>query len=262
MMGTTRQHRERAASIAARWSAWSVIGRSSSAHDEDEMSAHWVGPLRVGRMMASYGVMCGAAAVLLAMDLSTAWVAPLFDPDEGYYPATAAESVDARIRFSGLPRSVDVMWICTLALWPAAALLAVTAIMVTVAHQQAAVRTLIITGAVMPALIVAGADRLPAEAYPWERVGSAIRDTAMPVYLVGPRAPSLTFSANHRVIRLGESDATAWRLPAQEAWIVSDSEWLSRRLLNEGDRRWQTQGASGGMMLARWHGADPPSGPH
>jgi 4-amino-4-deoxy-L-arabinose transferase-like glycosyltransferase len=35
-----------------------------------------------------------AALVLFVSALSTAAVVPLFDPDEGYYPATAAESVD------------------------------------------------------------------------------------------------------------------------------------------------------------------------
>ena len=82
--------------------------RSSDDLYDDAMSAHSVAHRRVARVMASHGVMCGAAAVLLATALSTAWVAPLFDPDEGYYPATAAESVDAGSgwdpRFNGEPR--------------------------------------------------------------------------------------------------------------------------------------------------------------
>ena len=49
-----------------------------------------------------------AAAVLLCTCVLTAWAVPLFDPDEGYYPATAAESVDAGrswdLRFNGEPR--------------------------------------------------------------------------------------------------------------------------------------------------------------
>lgn len=49
-----------------------------------------------------------AAAVLLCASLLTAWRVPLFDPDEGYYPATAAESIDAGrpwdLQFNGEPR--------------------------------------------------------------------------------------------------------------------------------------------------------------
>jgi 4-amino-4-deoxy-L-arabinose transferase-like glycosyltransferase len=49
-----------------------------------------------------------AAAALLLLSLLTAWALPLFDPDEGYYPATAAESVDAGrpwdLQFNGQPR--------------------------------------------------------------------------------------------------------------------------------------------------------------
>lgn len=49
-----------------------------------------------------------AAAALLLLSLLTAWAVPLFDPDEGYYPATAAESVDAGrpwdLQFNGQPR--------------------------------------------------------------------------------------------------------------------------------------------------------------
>lgn len=49
-----------------------------------------------------------AALGLLLVALATASRLPLFDPDEGYYPATAAESVDAGawwdLRFNGEPR--------------------------------------------------------------------------------------------------------------------------------------------------------------
>src|SRR5262245_47750763 len=49
-----------------------------------------------------------AAALLLVTALSTIGVAPLFDPDEGYYPATAAEDLRSGSawdpRFNGEPR--------------------------------------------------------------------------------------------------------------------------------------------------------------
>jgi 4-amino-4-deoxy-L-arabinose transferase-like glycosyltransferase len=49
-----------------------------------------------------------AAALLVCAASSTASRLPLFDPDEGYYPATAAESVDQGrwwdLRFNGEPR--------------------------------------------------------------------------------------------------------------------------------------------------------------
>ena len=49
-----------------------------------------------------------AAALIFIAALSTASRLPLFDPDEGYYPATAAESVDHGrwwdLRFNGEPR--------------------------------------------------------------------------------------------------------------------------------------------------------------
>lgn len=49
-----------------------------------------------------------AAAALFVSALITASAVPLFDPDEGYYPATAAESIDAGsgwdLHFNGAPR--------------------------------------------------------------------------------------------------------------------------------------------------------------
>jgi 4-amino-4-deoxy-L-arabinose transferase-like glycosyltransferase len=49
-----------------------------------------------------------AAGLLLSLSLLTAPLVPLFDPDEGYCPATAAESIDADRawdpQFNGEPR--------------------------------------------------------------------------------------------------------------------------------------------------------------
>lgn len=57
--------------------------------------------------LAGRGIAIAVLALLLS-SLATIWIAPLFDPDEGYYPATAAESVDAGRawdpRFNGEPR--------------------------------------------------------------------------------------------------------------------------------------------------------------
>jgi len=62
----------------------------------------------IGRQWIASRTVILAAVGLMALALSTAAAVPLFDPDEGYYPATAAESVDSGawwdLHFNGEPR--------------------------------------------------------------------------------------------------------------------------------------------------------------
>ncbi len=63
--------------------------------------------LTIGQWIANRAVVLAALGLVLAA-LGTASAVPLFDPDEGYYPATAAESVDSGawwdLRFNGNAR--------------------------------------------------------------------------------------------------------------------------------------------------------------
>jgi 4-amino-4-deoxy-L-arabinose transferase-like glycosyltransferase len=164
--------------------------------------------------------------------------------------------VGAREILSGLPGSgPDLTTLFGWALWPAAGLLFVTAMALTAARARA-LTTLATAGALLPAMLIVGAQPLLARAYPWEKFGPLIRGAEYPVWMIGPRAPSLTFYSGHTVTRLSESEADRWTLPTRDAWIVADTVWLSRRLVNQPDRRWERRETFGGMTLMLWHGED------
>lgn len=118
---------------------------------------------------------------------------PLFDPDEGYYPATAVESVDSGdywdLRFNGAPR------------WdkPVAG-----------------------TAFVFYSL---SASKLPHYALAFVPP-LAIKGTELPIWMVGPRAPSLTFFASRPVSRVTETELVDLFSQGLEGWIVVDTVWL------------------------------------
>jgi hypothetical protein len=94
-------------------------------------------------------------------------------------PLLVDRVIGAREILSGLPRSMDATWMFARALWPAAVLVAMTAIVVNVARPHVALRMLIMTGALMPTLLIAGAHPLLTQAYPWQRLGSVLRETRL-----------------------------------------------------------------------------------
>jgi len=167
--------------------------------------------------------------------------------------------IAARELLTGLvDRQSDVTWTFAEALWLPACLLAATAVAVSTLRASTAIRVLTAAGAVVPTILVLGAQPLLARAYPWDRFGPAIQHSTVPVWLIGPRAPSLTFYAGRRVVRLSEREADRHAFPASDALIVANTNWLSHRMTMLADAgRLQAIESFGDMTLARWHGQLP-----
>jgi hypothetical protein len=81
-----------------------------------------------------------------------------------------------------------------------------------------------------------------------------IRATTLPVWLIGPRAPSLTFHSGHVIQRFSDAGAAEQALPTTETSIVADTDWL-KCLPNSpaGAQRLERIDTMGGMPLAKWH---------
>jgi 4-amino-4-deoxy-L-arabinose transferase-like glycosyltransferase len=139
------------------------------------------------------------------------------------------------------------------ALWPAAVLLAVSTVALFLIGPGKGWGVIVATGALLPSVLLLSAQPLTAQAYPWDRIGRQIHDSPSPVYLVGPRAPSLTFYVGRPVARLSEAEAearTSW--PNQELWIVASTDWLRPgRLPASWTGRLEIVDKSGSMTLAR-----------
>ena len=171
-------------------------------------------------------------------------------------PVLVGRVVGAREILSGLSGSATgAQWMLARALWPPALLLAITAAVVAAARQPTGLRMLMVAGAAMPLMLLVDARSLLDQAYPWKHFGQLVRDSALPVWFVGPRAPSLTFYAGRPLVRITESDGATWNPPADDGWIVADTEWFSRRLDRDGAAAWQVLANAGGRTLARWQGA-------
>ena len=111
---------------------------------------------------------------------------------------------------------------------------------------------LVATGALLPLVLIISARPILALAYPWSRFGREIHDSALPVCLVGPRAPSLTFYAGRPVLRLSERDAKLGSWPREAGWIVASTDWLrSGDVPPSWAGRLQLVDQSGSMTLAR-----------
>jgi 4-amino-4-deoxy-L-arabinose transferase-like glycosyltransferase len=114
------------------------------------------------------------------------------------------------------------------AVWPAALLLVVSASVTATAGKRRALASIAFAGAVVPTVFVLSAKPLLQLAYPWERFGREIQGTNIPVWLIGPRAPSLTFYSRLPVVRLTDAEADEPKFPATEGWIVARAGWIGR----------------------------------
>ena len=143
-------------------------------------------------------------------------------------------------------------WMFARALWPAAILLAGSVIALLVLRPQRKLRAVVAAGALLPLVLITGAQPVLAEAYPWRRFGGEVRGSDMPVYLVGPRAPSLTFYAGRPVARLSESEAQSQIWTREEGWVVASTDWLqSGHAPPAWAGRLQFVDRAGSMTLAR-----------
>ena len=189
-------------------------------------------------------IVIGASAVILA-------IAPLL----------IDRVVKARDILGGLPRESNHITLFAIALWPAALFLAATAVALAVLPARPW-RTLGVAGVLLPTLLIVSSQPLLARAYPQDRFAALLRQSDLPIWVIGPRMPSLTFYAGRRVSRLSEGDALHAPLPPHDAWIVADSGWLMRRAQSPDDAsRMQIIDSYGSMTLLRWHGAVNPSSP-
>lgn len=115
------------------------------------------------------------------------------------------------------------------AVWPSALLLIIVAAVLPRRGLRARVAILAAAGMAAPLLLVATAQPLLRAVYPWERFGREIRVTTLPVWMIGPRAPSLTFYASRPVIRISEDElATSLALPSECGLWPTPMHFLDR----------------------------------
>ncbi len=115
----------------------------------------------------------------------------------------------------------------SLAVWPTAAATIAGAVALWWVRGTRSLVAIAITGALLVPVLLLGARPLLSLAYPWNRIGLHTASEPGPLWLVGPRAPSLTFYAGRSVTRIAPDEV--FRRPVCEAgaWIVADAEWLA-----------------------------------
>ena len=151
-----------------------------------------------------------------------------------------------------LGRGVEPARLLATAVWPSAIVLALGAVAVWRLHGSARPTSLLVVGTVLPFVLIVSACTLLRTAYPWERFGRQIRETPGPVWMVGPRAPSLTFYAARPVRRLTEAEFAEHVPQISEGWIIADKNWLfSPGSQPIGNSRIEVVDDSGRMALVR-----------
>jgi hypothetical protein len=153
-----------------------------------------------------------------------------------------------------LPPGVDLAVLVRLASWPAAALLLGCALGVALTRAGASIWLVAVAGAIWPGLLIAGASPLLHYAYPWQQLGNDLRPTQGPVWMVGPRTPSLTFFAGRPVIRLGSDEIAQLMSQDRAGWLVADTRWLTALTPQDlNGRRLEPVSQHGTMTLVRVH---------
>jgi 4-amino-4-deoxy-L-arabinose transferase-like glycosyltransferase len=170
----------------------------------------------------------------------------------GAAPFLIDRIVGAREILNALPDASHLTSTFAEAFWPGAVLLAVSSLVLWQAGPARRYAALAATGGLLPLALILGAQPLTTQAYPWGRFGRQVHDDPAPVYLVGPRAPSLTFYAGRPVSRLSESEATLYLWPHRDLWVVASNGWLRPEYVPaEWTGRFQIVDQSGSMTLAR-----------
>lgn len=112
------------------------------------------------------------------------------------------------------------------AVWPCAVLLALGAVAFWRLRGAARLTSIVIVGAALPMVFIVSAHTLLRAVYPWERFGRQIREMPGPVWMSGPRAPSLTFYAGRAVRRVTETELGEDFPRMSEGWIIADRKGL------------------------------------
>ena len=134
----------------------------------------------------------------------------------------------ARELFGGaLPPALDLVEMVREALWPAAIVLIGCAIAALLMAARNAIWLVATVGGIVPGLMIATAAPLLWYAYPWQKLGNDLRQAQGPVWMVGPRAPSLTFFGRHPVTRLDKSEIEQLMSQDVDGWLVADTRWVS-----------------------------------
>jgi 4-amino-4-deoxy-L-arabinose transferase-like glycosyltransferase len=177
-------------------------------------------------------------------------------------PWLVNHAIGAREIINNLPPSShDVHWLFALPCWSAAAVTGFAALALSTTSRRRALPVLAVTGAALPLVLLLFSQPLLAHGYPWSRIGPRLRSSGLPVWEIGARAPSLTFHAGRPIARVSEADARGTSLPAVDAWIVVEQDWVDLHSPTfVRDPRWEPVESIGGVLLARWHGSRPGPG--
>ena len=141
-------------------------------------------------------------------------------------PLAVGRLISIRELLGGVPaRGLDVVGAVRLAvLAPGLALLAAGAAALS-RRPRVQASALACAGFVVPLMLLVGARPLLHADYPWEQFGARIRAEAGPVWLVGYRAPSLTFYASRPVTLVTDVGELRDVLRARVAgWIVLEQD--------------------------------------
>jgi 4-amino-4-deoxy-L-arabinose transferase-like glycosyltransferase len=168
-------------------------------------------------------------------------------------PWLVSRVVTAHELFGGAhPRGIDLVALVRVAVWPAAALLLVCAVGIASRRAPVSIWLIAAGGALSPGLLIVCASPLLRYAYPWQQLGNDLRATQGPAWMVGPRAPSLTFFAGRPVIRYTSDQFEEVMSHERAGWLVADTRWLttlSPRQLN--GHSLETVSQHGTMSLVR-----------
>jgi len=171
-------------------------------------------------------------------------------------PWTVGTVFKAREIVGGAPgSSADLFWLFGRAAWPSAAVLGIGGLLSFVGTPTRRLIALGLVGAVWPLALFIGAQPLLALSYPWAHFGQELAGTSGQVWLIGPRAPSLTFYAGRSVARVDPSQHDTNLRLESDGWIVADSAWLAEHAGHSDFDRVSVDVVDecGTMSLARLH---------
>jgi 4-amino-4-deoxy-L-arabinose transferase-like glycosyltransferase len=150
-------------------------------------------------------------------------------------PAIAGRFISARVLIGGVPER-EIGPPLTRAVIPVALVLFAGCGLTLQPSRRGRVISLCAVGVLVPLLAITAAAPVVREAYPWQRFAPSIAKAPGPVWVETYRAPSLTFYANRRVVRLADPAALDRVLQdAASGWLIVErgsisNAWLSKRV--------------------------------
>jgi 4-amino-4-deoxy-L-arabinose transferase-like glycosyltransferase len=146
-------------------------------------------------------------------------------------PWLVGSRFSAKELFGGSPeRGGELRRMLELTCWSVAAIAAVGAASILAASPRRRFTLMVGLGAVLPLALLLAATPLLHDAYPWDQLGGRVSGTTQPVWMVGPRAPSLTFFSGRPVARVTEVELSEILTVGAEGWIIVDRGWLHRAI--------------------------------